>query len=84
MKLGSCCISATDSLKSIYCTYLHSVIKYGKMFLGTSFNTEYIFQRTVSTWLVKNLEVNVEIYFRNYNFTCSMPIYIFINELQYK
>jgi hypothetical protein len=56
------------------------------MFLGTSFNPEDISfnKELLQLWLVKNLKVQIEVYLRNYNFTCSMPVHTFVNELQRK
>jgi hypothetical protein len=54
------------------------------MFLGTSSNPEDIYfnKELLELWLVKNLEVHGEVYLRNYNVTCSMPVHTFVNELQ--
>ena len=88
MPLGRWSISVTLTRKSIYCAYFHSVIKYGIIFWGNSFNSGNIFTlqkkivriiagaqpRTAWKSLFKQLEI--------------LPIpcqYIFsINELNYQ
>ena len=61
-------ISNINTFKSIYCAYFHSIIVYGIMFWGNSFNGAKIFtlQKKLSQlWLVHNVEPLVEVSLKN-------------------
>jgi hypothetical protein len=38
-------------------------------------------RKSTELWLVHILELHAEVYLKTGDFACSMPIYIFINEL---
>jgi hypothetical protein len=78
-------ISNSNALKSIYFVYFHCIIKYRIIFWGNSSNSRKIFTLQKK---INRIMVGVHprtpyrsLYKKLRDFTCSMPIYIFINEL---
>ena len=80
-------ISNITTFKSIYFTYFHCIIKYGIIFWGNSSNSDKILalQKKIVRIVVGVKPITpCRSLFKKLDFTYSMPIYIFINELHCK
>jgi hypothetical protein len=78
-------ISNINTLKSIYFAYFHSIVQYGIIFGGNSSNSRKIFtlqKKTIRIMVGEHPRTSCRSLFKKTgDFACSMPIYIFINEL---
>jgi hypothetical protein len=81
-------INNINTLKSIYFAYSHSIIKYGIIFWGNSSNSKKIFtlQKKIIRIMVSAQPTTPcrSLFKKLRDFTYSMSIYIFINELYFK
>jgi hypothetical protein len=81
-------ISNINTLKPIYFAYFHSIIKYGIIFWGNSSNSTKIFtlqEKLISIMAGAQPRTPCRSLFKKIrDFSYSMSIYIFINELYFK
>ena len=79
-------ISNINAVNSIYYAHFHSVIKYGIIFGGNSSNSGKFFplqKKIIKIMAEAQTRTSCKSLFKQLDSACSMPVYMFINELHF-